>query len=231
MARVSFGAVIPKNGLKFQVDAFNKKSIKVSDTTWKDLSGNGYDLTLINGATYSTNVNSPSVSFDGLTQYARRDFAYDPTGDSEHTFSTWIYFNSGGSDSRFFWHGHYGVMSYKDGADRIKYYTRSSLLTQENSMEYSINIGEWMFISGTWAVNGDKKLYHNGVVVDTSTHGGTLLPSNNNSRITLGLETTTVRQFNGYMNDVMIYNRCLSPKEIYQIYNTQRGKYGVFDNI
>ncbi len=60
---------IVTNGLVFNVDAGFVPSYPQSGVTWDDLSGNGYNGTLINGPTYSSS-NGGSIVFDGVDDIA-----------------------------------------------------------------------------------------------------------------------------------------------------------------
>ena len=51
------------------LDAANTKSYPGSGTVWTDLSGNGNNVTLTNGPTYSS-VDGRSIVFDGTNDYA-----------------------------------------------------------------------------------------------------------------------------------------------------------------
>ena len=55
---------IVTDGLVLCVDAANTKSYPGSGTTWTDVSGKGYDGTLTNGPTFSSNY---AVSYTHLT--------------------------------------------------------------------------------------------------------------------------------------------------------------------
>jgi hypothetical protein len=49
-------AAITSRGLLFRLDSKNPASYPGSGTAWKDLSGNGYDVTLVNGANTTCSV-------------------------------------------------------------------------------------------------------------------------------------------------------------------------------
>lgn len=62
------GSSIIRDGLVLHLDAANVKSYPGSGTTWFDLSGNGNNVSLINGPTHTIN-NKGSFIFDGTNQY------------------------------------------------------------------------------------------------------------------------------------------------------------------
>ena len=72
------------DGLVLALDAGNPKSYPGSGSTWKDLSGNGNNGTLVNGPTYSNG----SIVFDGVNDYA--SLSQNITLDFNKTFLFYI---------------------------------------------------------------------------------------------------------------------------------------------
>jgi len=88
---------IPTQGLLLLLDAANPASYPGSGTTWYDISGNGHDATLYNGASFSSN----SINFDHtLSQYA----AFPSTNmfNGDLTAAGWVYVRSFQTWSRLF---------------------------------------------------------------------------------------------------------------------------------
>ena len=65
-----FSKNIVTSGLMCYIDAGIAASNPGSGTTWYDLSGNGYNFTLTNGAAFAGSGASAYVSFDGTNDYA-----------------------------------------------------------------------------------------------------------------------------------------------------------------
>jgi len=63
------GASINTSNLIVQLDSSNATSYPGSGTTWTDLSGNGKNMTLVNGPTFES-ANANSIVFDGTNDYA-----------------------------------------------------------------------------------------------------------------------------------------------------------------
>ena len=61
-------AGIVTDGLVLHLDAGNSASYPGTGTTWTDLSGNGYNGTLVNGPTYDS-ANGGSIVFDGSNDH------------------------------------------------------------------------------------------------------------------------------------------------------------------
>ena len=84
-------AQVSTNGLIFRVDASNPSSYSGSGNTWNDLSGNGYNATLVNGTTYTTD-NQGAMVFDGTNDYVNvGNTSVIPSGTNSFTYSVWIY--------------------------------------------------------------------------------------------------------------------------------------------
>jgi hypothetical protein len=61
------GPNVVTNGLVLNLDAANTKSYVSGSTTWRDLSGNGNNGTLVNGPTFSSNYGG-GIVFNGSNQ-------------------------------------------------------------------------------------------------------------------------------------------------------------------
>jgi len=82
-----YGPQIVRNGLVLALDAADRNSYPGSDTTWRDLSGNGYNGTLTNSPTFST-VNQGTIVFPGNVDN-RVQTSYGPTF-TDFTVSLWF---------------------------------------------------------------------------------------------------------------------------------------------
>ena len=65
---LSHSPSIVTNGLVFCVDAASPRSYPNSGTTWYNVSGAGFNGTLINGPTHTSGVNG-YFTFDGVDDY------------------------------------------------------------------------------------------------------------------------------------------------------------------
>jgi len=64
------GPRIVTNGLTISLDAGDNNSYVSGSTTWKDVSGNNYTASLINGPSYNFS-NQGNIYFDGINDYVR----------------------------------------------------------------------------------------------------------------------------------------------------------------
>ena len=83
---VTYNPKIVTDGLVLALDAANVKSYPGSGTTWTDMSGNGNNVTLTNGPTFSSD-NGGSIVFDGVNDTATLS---NPSTLSNYTLSLWI---------------------------------------------------------------------------------------------------------------------------------------------
>ena len=85
---VVYNPKIITDGLVIMLDAANPKSYPGSGTAWTDLTGNGYNATLINSPTYNSNIGF--ISFNGTNQYADHTVPTISTGSTDFTFEVWF---------------------------------------------------------------------------------------------------------------------------------------------
>jgi hypothetical protein len=85
----------------------------------------------------------------------------------------------------------------------------------------NLSVGEWNFVAGTIASNGQMKIYLNGVLESSVSIGTPVL---NNSLYLIGFHGSqggilANYGFNGSVDEVRYYNRVLSDTEIYSLYH------------
>ena len=83
------GSNIVKSGLVLNLDAANTKSYPSSGTTWRDLSGNNYSGSLVNGPTFN-NAYGGHFTFNGTTQYINNGNILNPTATTPFSVSVWF---------------------------------------------------------------------------------------------------------------------------------------------
>jgi len=226
------GPDIVESGLVLALDAGNSKSYPGSGTTWTDLSGTGNSGTL-NGTVGYDSANGGSLVFGGQpenTDYFSITNIFNIAGVTNYSASLWIKFDpsSSGIDSRFFWHGSYGVLISKTNTDQIFFYIRPSVGDAASvSVLVSPIIGVWVNIVGSYD-GSTMRLYLNGnLEVSTSFTGG--ITNDQSSTLWLGtLSLATPPFWTGCnMSQVSIYNRALSAAEIQQNFNATKSRYGL----
>lgn len=224
------GVSIIRSGLVMHLDAANIKSYSGSGTTWKDLSGNGNDMSMVGTVSYSSGV----FTFTATTSnyFIKNPFSH-PT--SASTIEIWCLSNSGISGD--------ALWSYALNGDD----NHHLLFDQSNLSIYlpagpgagtstSINVadGLWKQIVKTSnRSTGAEALYVNG----TSRFTGTISAGTNftsGGSLVIGQEQDSVggsfdinQAFEGKYAVFRMYNRVLSASEVNQNFNALRGRYGI----
>ena len=218
---------IVTSGLTMALDAANLVSYGGTGTTWKDLTANGNNVTLINGPIYSTDGGGSFV-FDGSDDYAKNDSPTLPTGNVTATICAWIYVVSGYGD----WQGIVGwgntntsqsaLLDMNQG--RLAFSTWGGQGSEDLISTYNVPKNTWKYVVGS-INNKNIKLYADGIkVLDASISSTPNVQSTN-----LRIATTDYpgRLLNTKIANVQIYNRELSINEVQQNYNAQRGRFGI----
>jgi hypothetical protein len=232
---------ISTQGLVLHLDSANKNSYPGSGTTWTDLSGKGYNGTLTNGPTFSTD-NKGVIVFDGSNDYVT-------TGDVNHgtsqfTLEAWVYFNTLNSSNAIikkntdndFW----PVFSLSVGNDGvISGYYSSQVYGQclEGALSSSglISTGQWYHLCFSKGSAGytTMKLHRNGVSISWTnllygSHVNNVCDSIKPVVIGINYDFPNfINPLNGRIPIVRIYNRQLSDLEILQNYNSQKSRFGL----
>jgi hypothetical protein len=235
---------IVTDGLVLCLDASHKKSYPGSGTTWYDLSGNGYNGTLVNGVGY-VGTNGGSLSFDGVNDYVSVSNS-NYLNTNEFTTSLWIYlenitttytprtfleknvYNTSGIQ---FAIGTGGQLTNRiltvrysttGNIENVYYFTPSATI---------VPFQTWINISLVFSYinpNSFISLYINGVLVKTSSaSSGTFVPNTK----ALGIGIPGPGLGNGYhkgkISSYLIYNKALTPQEIQQNFNATKGRFGL----
>jgi len=211
---INYNPKIITDGLVLCLDAANVRSYPGSGTTWKDLSGNGNNGTLVNGVGYNGS-NGGSLVFDGSNDYSNLNLSGIST--SYLTIEMWCKRNDS-SGSEYHWDARNGggtwFLSEYSGYD----WNWGNVVRFNDSNSYTI----WHQIV---AVKGASvsNLYKDGVLKATGGDVSGVL--GNNFRI--GTRYTNSGFWNGNISSFKIYSRALSAQEILQNFTATRGRYGI----
>jgi hypothetical protein len=230
------GPNIITDGLVLALDAANVKSYPTTGNTWKDLSGNGNNGTLLNGVGYN-NGNGGSLVFDGVNDYVTGSY----------------FINAGSNFSVFAW-VRPGAINIRNGivGNSYPYNSRQGffLATATNyggtlntffisigsdvafrtAANNSLTLNVWNYIGGTVTNGGqDIKLYVNGI--ETSYRGGILsagtITYSTNQFLIGGRYSASLEIFRGNIAGVQIYNKILTSTEVLQNYNATKSRFGL----
>ena len=240
---VSPNAII-SNGLVMHLDAGNTASYPGSGTTWTDLSGNGYNGTLVNGPTYSSS-NGGSIVFDGSNDVASFGNILN-MGLNSWTLSCWVKFNSGSVPSS----GPAGIIgktSYRGYVGRYSFYIEDNNLHAffQPDVNYSVTtpIAPYLdnkFHNLVMTIDRTSMMYFyiDGVSVGTPLNVSGVSSINLNSSTdnfyigSYGSSNGQSPQYflNGNVSQASIYSRALTAAEVLQNYNALRPRFGDVTN-
>ncbi|MDD3002945.1 MAG: DUF2341 domain-containing protein [Candidatus Shapirobacteria bacterium] len=204
-------------------------------TTTADSSGNS------NTGTFGTGTSAPTwsngkygigLSFDGSnTNYVQKN---TPSNFPTTAISSSFWIKTADSSN--------GVISYASSVSDNDFllFDTSNLNFQIRgssvSSGVSVNDNLWHHIVTTWqSSNGEVKIYKDGNLSYTGTvssgqsitSGGCLIFGQEQDAICGSFET--VQAFNGNLDEIRIYNRALSPSEVFQLYEYAPGPIGYWD--
>jgi hypothetical protein len=217
---------IVTNGLVLNLDAGKQDSYPRSGTTWRDISGNGRNATLVNGPTFS-NENAGSIALDGTNDYGTCNI---PAGSADFTYSIWMRRVSTATGLLFVF-GKYtdtvsrgcmlfiqnNILAFRIGAagSGFAQVTFSSPITGSNWTNISVSVNRTsnalLYRNGVFDVQGDISSQQGNVpnldYIGSLTGGNWFLNAN--------------------LGTIQVYNRALSATEISQNFNALRGRYGI----
>jgi hypothetical protein len=229
-----YGPHIVTDGLVLNLDAADKTSYPGSGTTWTDLSGYGYNGSLVNSPTYITQ--SGSLDFDGTDQYSGHDVDLgDDLGNNyDGSLSVSIWFKAdvtNGEDGLFSIDGFRGSVGEFDiilKSDTIQWTLNAAGWNRTVAFTDKIS---WHHLVCIYDTSGEagSKMYLDGVAVGAT--GGSF-PADSDMDFeslvtTIGAWKSSSFSFNGQISIVIVYARALTASEVLQNFNVHRHKYEV----
>ena len=214
---VTYNPKIVTDGLVLALDAANVKSYPGSGTTWTDMSGNGNNVTLTNGPTFSSD-NGGSIVFDGVNDTATLS---NPSTLSNYTLSLWINIISYSGERQLF--------SRVDESLGITTYGGKYMIYNGNINSSNISIVNNVWKNVLVTTSGlSVILYLNGQV-DSTWNNGRSITNGSCSLCSFYPDANgnNARNLNARLSNFQLYNRALSATEISQNFNALRGRYGI----
>jgi hypothetical protein len=241
--RISYYGGIVKNGLIFDLDAAKQLSYD-GTTVWKDISGNGYNASLVNGPTFNS-FNKGSIYFDNTNDYVQISSNLDlnslaVTRNFTICFvAKKLFYGTGGNNTG----DSYILLGAGNGYDSGFRITENNLGTPGTAMNvaqrYNLGFtptGNTMSITSPsgvtslpsfvcFSISGTSTV---GFIDGAFTTSTFLTPYRTGTTGNLiGLGTYGVGYFGGYISSFQIYNRSLTNAEITQNYNAMKTRFGL----
>ena len=222
------------SGLTFWVDAANSSSYPGSGNTWYDLSGSSRSVSL-SGTTFTTEVGGGLV-YNGSAKSRFNRVSLDVNA-TDLTFTFWFKTTS-----------FYAINSIIDDWTSPNYSFQLSARSGYLSINLRNTSQQDLFVSSdligsvpitnnqytnatfTWNKSTNTgTIYINGTQVYQATSSLTnqTVKNNTSGYIYVGAENFTTNFLYGTLNQIAIYNRALSPSEVFQNFNALRGRFGI----
>jgi hypothetical protein len=211
------------SGLVFNVDASNSQSYPGSGTVWYDISGNNYNINLLNGPVYSGEYGG-ALTFDGTNDYGTtRSLTQLEMGNRSITIGAWFRTTDGvgaivtkrGTGSGYQLYIYTGKL-YGDGYSTSTGVFSASTINN-NTIRYGVIVFDY--------INTTIRLYVNGVADNTASlaAGG----NDTNAYFNIARSQQYTDFFAGTIYSIQVYNRALSATEILNNFNAGRGRFNL----
>lgn len=211
---------IIRNGLTMYLDAANPKSYPFSGSTWRDLSVNANNGTLVNSPTYGNSW----FTFNGTTQYATVSGA--PINVTNYTKCVWFYLNATADNNLLSQDNGLGTGHYMFFGSTSKLYCGHTSWTGfPNTYPSTANFSNstWYFVTLTFNTTDGMSLYINGSLDSTYTAQKTAPVGTGCNIGSYGVGNL----LNGRIALAHIYNRSLSASEVLQNYNALKSRFNL----
>lgn len=164
----------------------------------------GYTSNSIRGKAMQFNGTDDNITFPSLGTF------------SQYTISAWVQFNNpndGDDDAMLTLRSDNEVLLRNNGAGTFEFIQIDSD-NNGNTLLATIDNSGWHHVTCIWD-GSNMKLYKNGAFIESGAMTSTNVPNKTN---VIGSSEANTRYMDGKIDDVRIYNRALSPSEIFQLY-------------
>lgn len=222
---------IVRDGLVLNLDAGEPSSYPGSGTTWTDLSGSSITGTLTNGPTYSSS-NGGFISFDGTDDMV---VMANSTELDTQTPSVEVWVKTNATTQNGFWfekgivNTQYSLFQEGSNIQWRQYYSNLSNITNLTTTTATyMNTTSWYQVVGTYS-SGNRRLYINGVLVNSDAQTGTLGTSSSGMSIGVygGFSGSRGYYYNGSLAICRIYRKSLSAQEVHRNYLATKSRFGL----
>ena len=215
------GPNIVTDGLLFAVDPGSARSYPGSGTTTTNII-NGASGTLTNGVAYVSN-NGGAFDFDGSDDYIL--FPDDTNLNLQTlTMESWSYLNSTGQYAFLFEKGLVNTQysNFFEGSYFV-FRTMGGGGVDISVVASNMPANAWNHIVCTYG-SSTKKIYVNGVQVNSATYTGTIATNTGGPRI--GAHSSGY-YLDGEIAVSRVYNKALTAAEVLQNFNAQKSRFGL----
>ena len=225
---------IVTDNLVLCLDAGNTKSYPGSGTTWSDLSGNGNNVTVYNGPSFSNG----EFTLDADAYFGVSNNFMGTTNASNISYNFFMKFNWGtpiGYKTIFgFQQSNFDRVAnfvLNTGDNKLEFDLRNAGTSERDIFNYDMSAYANQTSLITYTFNsGVHKLYVNGNNVSTYNGTQTTFPSwsTGNGGFCVGNNLASTRYLaEGTFSHMLVYLKTLTPQEIQQNFNALRGRFSI----
>jgi hypothetical protein len=221
---IAYNSSLVTTNLALCLDAANPRSWPGSGTTWRDVSGNARNGTLVNGPTFNSS-NGGSFVFDGIDDYVNVSNSNLNHGTSDFAYSCWVNLAGKPAAGTIFENGSWVnciLIRYENTGITI-----FSMGSYYGFFTFNPSLSTWHHL--TFVRSGNSILFYiNGVFSESIAFGTSLNVNPSPNNLFIGTSQHAVSQcFNGRINLATVYTSALTAAQVAQNFNATRGRYGV----
>ena len=181
-----------------------------------DVGGNRNNGTLAGDTYVVAGKFGPALSFDGIDDSVNITSG-QVVGSGAATICAWIYPESWGLNGSGRLVDNGKVLFYISAINSTFRFSSDGGINTTVSASSAISFNTWYFLCVTRNSLGIANLYRNGILSGTAdqTSG---IPANGTTNLYIGNRSAADRPFDGTIDNVMIWNRVLTPSEIVHLY-------------
>ena len=225
-------SIIP--GYVFYIDSGIISSYSGSGPVWKDLTGSGMNVTLVESPTFDPTDGGGALVFNGSSQYGTFDYnaIFDMSGAAGYCQENWVKFNNFSTGQIPFSKGIYGS-SYDWGFyipdnTTIRQWTQGTVQSLD-ATGLSLNTSQWYHICASGDSSNNTVIYLNGVALTsgtlTMTNADTASPTGEVAGYGPNLPTA-FGLLNGRLGQCRLYQTNLTATQVLNNFNADKTRYG-----
>jgi hypothetical protein len=227
--KARFDNNIARENLVLDLDAGNTDSYAGSGATWYDVSGNGYNGTLIGSPVYTSN-NNGGIIFDSNAKYGTLPTSGLAFGTGQFAIEVWVYSTAAVTNNII-----YASQSSNVAGFIALYYPNGSgfALTDFNAVgvrtttthQTAVSQNVWYHVVGVRNASNQYIVYVNGVASTTNATSSATLSAS--APQIASNPATTGERFTGTIASLRLYTKQLTAAQVLQNYNATKGRFGL----
>lgn len=224
-----FSPRIVTSGLVLALDAADKNSYRGTGTSWKDLTVNGYNGTLIGSPTY-TSTNNGGIIFDSVAKYVTLPTSGLAFGTGQFTIEAWVYSTSAVTYNHIYSSQSSNVVGfislyYQNGYGFSVADLGNSAVRTATTHQTTVSQNTWYHVVGIRNSSNQYIVYVNGIV--STTNATSSYPLSAAAPQIASNPATNTERFTGIISSFRLYTRFLSETEVLQNYNATKTRFGL----